>query len=105
VLVVVDLSVTPARVWLDEPQDCSRFHVAVRGDGDDASFDRALADSRAGRMTGDDALITVAAVRDLAAGTVDDRWEGDFSAMLDYARGRGWVTEDGEAIRAHVEWR
>jgi hypothetical protein len=30
-------------------------------------------------------------------------WEEGFSAMVDYARGRGWLDEAGTHIRAHLE--
>lgn len=32
-------------------------------------------------------------------------WESDFTAMLAYAGGKGWLTDDGAGIRAHCEWR
>jgi hypothetical protein len=41
----------------------------------------------------------------LASGSVGDGWEKDFESMLDYARGRGWLTDDAHAIRAHVVWQ
>jgi len=36
---------------------------------------------------------------------VGEGWESDLLAMLDYARSRGWLTVDGQSIRAHVEWQ
>jgi hypothetical protein len=35
---------------------------------------------------------------------VGDGWPARFAAMLDFARDKGWLSSDGEAIRAHVEW-
>ena len=32
------------------------------------------------------------------------RRDDDFAAMLDYARSKGWLSDDGASIRAHVEW-
>ena len=49
-------------------------------------------------------LVAVDAVRRLAAGSVGATWEDDFAAMLDYARSKGWLSDDGASIRAHVEW-
>jgi hypothetical protein len=58
-----------------------------------------------GSVDGDgEAVIDVAAVRRLAAGSVGITWDDDMAAMLDYARSKGWLSDDGEAIRAHVEW-
>jgi len=51
-----------------------------------------------------DALIEIGAVRRLADGKVSDGWEADFAAMLEYAKSKGWIDEQGEAIQAHVEW-
>jgi hypothetical protein len=103
--VTVDLGSSPPAVTLVEPGDCSRFDVIVDGSGDDTDLDRALVSASLGRTDGSEVLVDVAAVRRLAAGVVGPGWEGDFLAMLDFARGRGWLTEDDGAIRAHVEWR
>jgi len=101
----VDLAADPPTVTLLEPEDCARFDVMVRGARDAVALDRALTSADVGRTDGDEALITVAAVRRLASGAVGATWDGDFGAMLDFARSRGWITDDGHAIRAHVEWR
>ena len=57
-----------------------------------------------GRSEGDEVLMDVDAVRRLASGA-GPSWEADFAAMLEFARGKSWLTDDGQAIRAHVEWR
>lgn len=103
--VTVDLSAPAAEVALVEPDDCGRFDIVVRGAGDTETLDRALTAASVGRTDDDEVLVEVAAVRRLAAGAVGEGWEADFVAMLDYARGKGWLTDDGHAIRAHVEWR
>jgi hypothetical protein len=101
----VDFGVDPATVVLAEPSDCTRFHVAVRGSADAGTLDRALRAHSVGTVDGDgEAVVDVAAVRALAAGSVGATWVDDFAAMLDYARGKEWLSDDGGAIRAHVEW-
>ena len=101
----VDLGDDPAAVTLAEAADCTRFHVAVAGPADAARLDAALRVADAGGLDGDgEALVRVDAVRRLAAGAVGDSWGPDFDAMLDYARAKGWLSEDGSLIRAHVEW-
>jgi hypothetical protein len=101
----VDFGVDPATVVLAEPADCTRFHVAVRGSGDAGTLDRALRAQSVGSVDGDgEAVIDVAAVRRLAAGSVGATWDDDLAAMLAYARSKGWLSEDGGALRAHVEW-
>jgi len=105
VQVVVDFEADPATVAVEEPSDCGRFHVAVRGRADAGALDEALRTNDAGVVDGDgEAMVRVDAVRHLVAGSVDEAWEAAFAAMLDYARSKGWLSEDGASIRAHVEW-
>jgi hypothetical protein len=100
----VDVGAEPATVTLEEPADCKRFHVTVRGGGGAGALDEALRADAVGSLDGDgEALVHVEAVRRLAAGTVDETWETDFVAMLDYAGSKGWLSDDGASIRAHVE--
>lgn len=104
--VKVDLETEPAEVSLAEPDDCGRFHVAVHGHGHAPEVDDALASAGIGGLDGDGgAFVRVERVRDLAAGRVGDDWPARFAAMLDFARGKGWLSDDGGAIRAHLEWR
>jgi hypothetical protein len=104
VIIGVDLSGAAAAVELAEPEDCKRFHVAVRS-GDARAVDEALTAQGVGRLLpSGEAMIDIAAVRRMADGRVPEGWDGDFAAMLDYARSKGWLDEAGEAIRAHVEW-
>jgi len=104
VIVQVDLRPTPPLVSLEEPADTRRFHVAVVGGHDQALVFAALVDAAAGRLDGDDAWITLDAIRRLAAGRVDPGWDADLAAMVDYARGQGWVDDMTHAIRGHLEW-
>ncbi len=104
--VVVDLEAEPAEVTLAEPDDCSRFHVSVTGHGHAPAVDDALQSTGTGWLDGDGgAFVRVERVRDLAAGNVDAGWPQRFDTMLDFARDKGWLSVDGEAIRAHLEWQ
>ena len=100
-VVDVDVSTQPAAVSLEGPEDCTAFSVRVRGDR--SRLRSALEGAGVGCMDGDEALVTVDAVRRLAAGWVGPDWEGDFAAMLDYAERKGWIADEGRSIRAHVE--
>jgi hypothetical protein len=99
-IVRVDLAATPPAVTLEDPSDCGRFHVGVAGGGDRNEVAAALG----GPSIDDDVWVPVERVRSLAAGHVDGEWDGAFSAMLEYADTKGWVSADGTAIRAHIEW-
>ena len=100
----VDLGTVPPSVMLEEPEDTKRFHVAVTGGRDPAMVFGALVDAAAGRLEGDDAYVTVDAVRRLAGDRVGPEWEADLEAMIAFAKSKGWFDEAGHAIRAHVEW-
>ncbi|GMU80000.1 MAG: hypothetical protein AMXMBFR46_27880 [Acidimicrobiia bacterium] len=101
--VLVDLGPHPPTVTLEEPDDCTRFHLAVAGGDDLARVFGALVDAAAGRLEGDHALVTVDAVRRLAAGRVGPDWDARFDGMLSYAAGKGWIDDTGNAIQAHIE--
>lgn len=103
-IIDIDLSAGTPTVQLVEPEDCKRFHVAVRG-GDLEALGAALPAQYVGRLLpSGDALIEIDAVRRLAAGQVPDGWDADFDAMVGYAKSKGWLDERGEAIQAHTEW-
>jgi hypothetical protein len=99
-IVRVDLAAAPPEVTLEDPSDCGRFHVSVVGGGDRAHVVAALG----GPSIDDDVWVPVERVRSLAAGRVAAGWDDEFSAMLIYAETKGWLSADGKAIRAHVEW-
>jgi hypothetical protein len=102
--VEIDLGPHPPLVSLEEPNDTRQFHVVVIGGTDLALVFGALVDAAAGRLDGDDAWITVDALRRMAAGRVGPDWDDAFAAMLDYARAHGWLDDHTHAIRAHLEW-
>ncbi|HEY2225770.1 hypothetical protein [Actinomycetospora sp.] len=64
-----------------------------------------LAENDAGELSEDGAhvMIPVATLRRLAAGRVPEGWDADFDGMLAYARTKGWLSEEGDAVRAHLE--
>lgn len=37
-----------------------------------------------------------------SVGPRSSEWDADFTAMIAYARSRGWVSDDGTHVRAHV---
>ena len=98
-LIVIDLS--ESRIHLSEPDDFTRFSVAIAGDGDIGPIVRT---SGLGRVTDDGGQVAVepAAVRMLAGPAATETWEEGFAGMCAYAAGKGWVDPDG-GILAHVE--
>ncbi|HVM40891.1 MAG TPA: hypothetical protein VM618_08965 [Acidimicrobiia bacterium] len=89
-------------VALEEPGDLKGFKVVVE-EGDETSVGEALA--RVGHLADrETAWIRAEAVREMAAGRVPDGWSEDFQATLDYAATKGWLSDDGAEIQAHIEW-
>ncbi len=98
-LIVIDLS--ESRVHMSEPDDFTRFSVAVAGDGDLGQLVRT---SGLGRVSEDGGNVAVdpVAVRALAGAAATEAWEDGFAGMCAYAAGKGWVEADG-GILAHIE--
>jgi hypothetical protein len=100
----VYISISNGEIALAEPEDTMSFKV-VSDLSDPADLDRTLRGTGWGRLDGDAAMISVAAVERAASGRVPLDWVDRFGQMLDYARTKGWVPGDGDAIQAHVELR
>ena len=100
-VIVIDLSET--RVFLQDPDDFTRFSVALEGSGD---LDGVLAATGIGRLRDDGAHVVVdpVALRALAGPSAGEAWDEGFSGMCAYAAGKGWVEDDG-GVLAHVERR
>ena len=87
---------------LEEPADCTRFHVEAPG-GDVAPLGARLgaAGTAEGAPEGH-VWVDVAWVRAQAVGRVPDTWSADFDGMLRYAEKKGWLGAGGGTIQAHV---
>jgi hypothetical protein len=48
-------------------------------------------------------MVPLDTVRRMAAGRVGPDWEQKFDTMIDYAARKGWLSEDGTRVRAHLE--
>ena len=97
-LIVIDLSA--ANVSPREPDEFTRFSVALEGEGDLARVVQQAASTRLGRLGADGAHVVVDPVAPWAlAGPAAD--EG-FPGMCVYAAGKSWVEPDG-GVLAHVE--
>ena len=101
VLIVIDLS--ESRVHLRDPDDFTRFSVAVEGAGDQSDLARVVDQSGLGRLKDDAQHVVVdpVALRALAGAAATDEWDEGFSGMRAYAAGKGWVEDDG--VVAHIE--
>src|ERR1700735_4503774 len=91
-LIVIDLAT--ATVSLRQPDEFTRFSVAVTGDGDGAQV---VQESGLGRVAADGEHVVVdpQALRGLAGPAADEAWDEGFAGMSAYAAGKGWVEPDG----------
>ena len=67
--------------------------------------DQALREAGLGRLAdADTGFLDVAALRAAARpqATAGD-WAEQFDGMVEYARGKGWIGDDGTTLQAHVE--
>jgi len=81
-----------------------QFHVAVSGGKDWAMVFGAMVHAAAGRLEGEDAYVSVDAVRRMASGRVGPSWDHDLDQMIEFARSKGWYDDASHTIKAHVEW-
>ena len=92
-------------VELVEPDDLRSFH-AVRptelGQGELAEIVR-QEDLGEVLPDGDHLMVPLETVRRMAAGRVGPAWEQDFDSMIAYAARKGWLSDDGTRVRAHLE--
>ena len=85
---------------LEDAHNFKQFYVLAR------IYDRAiLADSLAaasiGRLEGEYVWVERSWLE--RQGPAEDGWRTGLESMLAYATSKGWVSDDGHAIRAHVE--
>ncbi|GAA1077193.1 hypothetical protein ACFU8R_17200 [Pseudonocardia alni] len=97
--------ITPGGVELVDPGDVRAFHVVVTEGATEGELADTVRRTGLGELSddGEHVLVRVDAVRRLAAGRVGPGWEDDLAGMLGYARSKGWLSDDGTAVRAHVE--
>lgn len=99
----MEVQVSGDRLSLSRADDFKRFKVVMCDRAID-SFRAVAADVAPGLTLQDAETAWVSCEWLRRAGPDDADWRAGVDAMLDKARPMGWVSEDGTAIRAHVEW-
>lgn len=94
---------TAAGAVVLDADDCTALHLET--DLRDGKLRAALATTNTGEVHGQDVLLDVAVLRSRAklVATADDDWAERWSAMIEYARTKGWVSADGRSVQVHVE--
>ncbi len=87
-----------------DTDDLTRLHLAL-GQVTDEEADQALRDAGLGRLEdADTGSLDTAALRAAAEPDADVAdWAGRWDSMIDSARERGFVSDDGATLKVHVE--
>jgi hypothetical protein len=97
--VLVSGSDGEARASVEDPGNLKQLHTEFRGVSDDQAT-AALTGAGLGTVDGEHAWLDARALR--AAGDGSAAWASGFDAMLAYAASKGWTSEDGARVRAHI---
>ncbi|MCW2695483.1 MAG: uncharacterized protein JWR62_568 [Modestobacter sp.] len=91
-------------VRVSSVDDLKHLHLAV-GALTTEEADEALRTAGLGRLAdADTAFLDVAALRAAAEPLASSGdWGQQFDGMVDHARSKGWVGDDGASLQAHVE--
>jgi 2,5-diketo-D-gluconate reductase A len=90
-------------ISLSDPDDLGAFSVVAAGSDAEVASVLAAHGNGGGSDAEDHVTVRIASVRRLAAGRVGAEWDDEFERMLAYARKKGWLTPDGDAIIAHID--
>ncbi|NEM05879.1 MULTISPECIES: hypothetical protein [Geodermatophilus] len=87
-----------------DTDDLSRLHLAL-GQVTDEEADEVLREAGLGRLQDDGiGVLDTAALRAAAEPDADVAdWAERWDRMVEEARSRGWVSEDGATLQVHVE--
>jgi hypothetical protein len=96
---LIELTTDGAR--LVDCDDFAHFVVSSPAAYDDTQIAAVLHDSGAGYLAAGGAVISATWVQAQVEPTTV--WLEGFHSMLSYAESRGWLADDGQAIRAHIE--
>lgn len=91
-------------ISLEEPDDCTRLHVAIHGLSESA-VQQALEREHFGYLENhENAWLRVDTLRRLAQGCVEPDWSQRFEQMLHYAASKGWLDTEQTHVKGHCEW-
>jgi hypothetical protein len=99
------LKVTAAgELQFEDRQNFRAFKLVVEGDRSRVDAVRHAAAGKAELPDAETAWIYQAALRRWPGVEQDTSWQENFSAMIEKARPHGWIDDQRNAIKAHIEW-
>lgn len=92
-------------ITVAQPDNFKQFHLAAEG-LDVREVAAVLGDAAHEKGDGAHLWVSIDAVRGWVRGhqALSQEWEAGFSAMLEFAKGHGWINEAGTHVQAHIEW-
>jgi len=97
--------ITSTSVELVDPDDVTSFHAVHPAGLDRAELAEIVRKDDLGEVLPDGGhlMVPLGTVRRMATGRVGPGWESDFDSMIAYAARKGWLSDDGTRVRAHLE--
>jgi hypothetical protein len=92
------------RVLMQDRDNFRAFKLVVEGQRDDLDAVRATLAGTAELPDADTAWVSEAALRKWPEVAQDVAWQAALTGMIDKAKPHGWIDEQRQAIKAHVEW-
>jgi hypothetical protein len=99
-IVEIHLPAGDAQARLVDPGDFTSFKVVLYGAGPPLA--EKLGSIGVARVD-EHVWVRVEALRRLAGKAATPDWEASLASMLEFARSRGWVDDETDSVRAHVE--
>ena len=88
----------------EDRQNFRAFKLVVEGDRGRLDAVRRAVAGKAELADAETAWIFQAALRQWLGLEQDTGWQQNFSAMIEKARPHGWIDDQRNAIKAHIEW-
>lgn len=92
------------RIVLEDRDNFRAFKLVVEGSPQDLDAVRQALHGVVELVDAGTAWISQAALRHRPEVANDTAWQQSFSAMVEKARPHGWIDDERQAIKAHVEW-
>ena len=105
---IITVPAVGGSIAVAEPDNFKQFHLAADG-LDVREVAEILGDAAHEKGDGAHLWVSIDAVRGWVSDSCEPQelsreWEDGFSAMLEFAKGHGWVSEAGTHVQAHIEW-
>ena len=88
----------------EDRQNFRAFKLVVEGDRSKLEAVRSALANKAELPDAETAWIYEITLRQWSGVEHDAAWQQNFSAMIEKARPHGWIDDQRNAIKAHIEW-